>query len=75
MSDRHDIPWNELLGGNRIPYDPRPALARLRKDSSDAACAELWSIAKNLRTYARLLLELDESEAAELLAADPREGA
>jgi hypothetical protein len=167
MSGDHEIPWNDLLGGYRVPYDPRPALDRLRGGPSDAAWAELWNglhhqgavdsasytavpalvaiyqtkvapdwnahaligtielqrgadnnpdipswlateysaalreltqrayedlkktrdplvarsalavvaIAKNLRTYARLLLELDESEAAEVLAAHPREGA
>jgi hypothetical protein len=37
-----DSRWAELDGGYRLPYDPRPALARLR-DGDDAAWDELWN--------------------------------
>lgn len=38
-----DRRWGLLKGGYRIPYDPRPALSRLRSDGADAkAWADLW---------------------------------
>lgn len=38
-----DRRWGLLKGGYRVPYDPRPALSRLRSDGADAtAWAELW---------------------------------
>ena len=38
------LDWSGMLGGYRRPYDPRPAIARLRNDPTDAsAWAELWS--------------------------------
>jgi hypothetical protein len=41
----HDDPrWASLLGGYRLPFDPRPALLRLQTDGNDAkAWAELWA--------------------------------
>lgn len=35
--------WETMLGGYRVPYDPRPALARLRKGDSETAWPELWN--------------------------------
>jgi hypothetical protein len=36
--------WSEMLGGYRLPYDPRPTIAKLRENPLDpAAWAELWS--------------------------------
>ena len=36
--------WEELEGGYRLPYDPRPALRRLTRDSLDErAWKELWN--------------------------------
>ena len=43
MSVTEDDRWGTLLGGYRRPYDPRPALARLRTGDSDAAWKELWN--------------------------------
>lgn len=38
-----DRRWGLLKGRYRIPYDPRPALSRLRSDGADAkAWADLW---------------------------------
>lgn len=41
---RDDDPrWASMEGGYRLPYDPRPALARLRVDGSDrSAWDDLW---------------------------------
>ncbi len=41
--DWNDARWSELRGGYRLPYDPRPALARLPQPAEAAAAfAELW---------------------------------
>ena len=38
-----DPRWATLEGGHRIPYDPRPALARLELDAEDESVwSELW---------------------------------
>jgi hypothetical protein len=42
MSGEDDNRWRRLLGGYRVPYDPRPALAKLRSGDA-AAWAELWN--------------------------------
>jgi hypothetical protein len=39
MSDE-DIPWDELKGGYRVPYDPRPALAAV--EAGTGSWKELW---------------------------------
>jgi hypothetical protein len=42
--DISDPRWSEMLGGYRIPYDPRPALNALAKRIDDAdAWDALWS--------------------------------
>ena len=39
-----DPQWSRLLGGYRIPYDPRKALLALeRADEADSAWEELWT--------------------------------
>ena len=44
MFDMDDQRWGKLLGGYRIPYDPRPALAKLQSDANDAMVwEELWN--------------------------------
>jgi hypothetical protein len=35
--------WTGLLGGYRLPYDPRSALAKLECGEVDVALAELWN--------------------------------
>ena len=40
--DIEDKRWAGLLGGYRVPYDPRPALAKLAAGDAVAAWAELW---------------------------------
>jgi hypothetical protein len=35
--------WPYLLGGYRVPYDPRKALLALEQGETDAAWEELWS--------------------------------
>ena len=35
-----DIPWSELQGGYKLPYDPRPALAAL--EAGTGSWHELW---------------------------------
>jgi hypothetical protein len=43
MIQNNDPRWALLKGGYRVPYDPRPALDRLRTNGSDAtAWKELW---------------------------------
>ncbi|MBI3072160.1 MAG: hypothetical protein HYY84_08575 [Deltaproteobacteria bacterium] len=42
MLSLDDERWSHLEGGYRVPYDPRPALARLR-DGDGAAWDELWN--------------------------------
>jgi hypothetical protein len=37
-----DTRWTSLLGGHRIPYDPRAALAKLESAEPEAAWSELW---------------------------------
>ena len=35
--------WGELQGGYQVPYDPRPALAKLKRNVRDeSAWKELW---------------------------------
>jgi hypothetical protein len=42
--DLDDPQWPHLLGGHRVPYDPRKALLALEHGSrTDAAWKELWS--------------------------------
>jgi hypothetical protein len=41
MLDLDDPRWGELIGGYRVPYDPRPALASLESGDS-AAWKLLW---------------------------------
>jgi hypothetical protein len=41
MNSIDDIPWSQLRGGYRLPYDPRPALTNL-DTSPTAAWGELW---------------------------------
>ena len=44
MLNMDDQRWEKLLGGYRIPYDPRPALARLQSGTNDAMVwKELWN--------------------------------
>jgi hypothetical protein len=44
MLDIDDPHWEALLGGYRRPYDPRPALAKLRSGTNDAMVwEELWN--------------------------------
>ena len=39
-----DPQWSRLLGGYRVPYDPRKALLALeRADAADSAWEELWT--------------------------------
>ena len=38
-----DERWLGLLGGYRVPYDPRNALRRLETGDSEAAWKELWA--------------------------------
>jgi hypothetical protein len=39
-----EVDWSQMLGGYRRPYDPRPAVSRLRSDPADgSAWSELWS--------------------------------
>jgi hypothetical protein len=39
-----DPQWSRLLGGYRVPYDPRKALLALeRSDETDGAWKELWT--------------------------------
>lgn len=41
--DWNDARWSELRGGYRVPYDPRPALAKLEQAAdATAAFKELW---------------------------------
>ena len=41
--DWNDARWSELRGGYRVPYDPRPALAKLEQAAdAPAAFKELW---------------------------------
>ena len=42
MLDLNDPRWSDLKGGYRVPYDPRPALARLR-DEPDEVWDEFWN--------------------------------
>jgi len=42
MTGRGEERWYGLLSGYRLPYDPRPAIAKLNQDAVDAAWAELW---------------------------------
>jgi hypothetical protein len=43
MMDMDDPRWNGLLGGYRLPYDPRSALLSLERGQNvDAAWSELW---------------------------------
>src|SRR6188508_1592820 len=42
MLPLHDAHWAGLEGGYRLPYDPRPALARLRAGDHEA-WEELWT--------------------------------
>jgi hypothetical protein len=37
-----DVDWSGLLGGRRLPYDPRPALEAWRCGDKENAPAELW---------------------------------
>jgi hypothetical protein len=42
--DIDDPRWSRLLGGYRVPYDPRKALLALeRADETDGAWEELWT--------------------------------
>lgn len=41
--DFDDIGWAGLLGGYRVPYDPRNALRRLEGGDAEAAWQELWA--------------------------------
>ena len=41
MLNIDEIPWTELNGGYRVPYDPRSALTKLETNRSDA-WRELW---------------------------------
>lgn len=42
--DWNDARWSELRGGYRVPYDPRPALAKLEQAAdAPAAFDELWN--------------------------------
>jgi hypothetical protein len=41
MLNIDDIPWAQLTGGYRLPYDPRPALKKLETDPAEA-WDELW---------------------------------
>jgi hypothetical protein len=44
MLDMDDPRWEALLGGYRMPYDPRPALAKLQSGSDEAMVwKELWN--------------------------------
>lgn len=44
MIPEDDARWTSLRGGYRVPYDPRPALAKLRADGDDReAWRELWN--------------------------------
>lgn len=78
MIGTDDARWANLIGGYRVPYDPRPAIAKLDNGDRHAAWDELWNelhhqgdglaivaLAKNLRDHARILLELDDSEVEE----------
>jgi hypothetical protein len=39
-----DQRWEKLLGGYRIPYDPRPALTKLQSGTNDALVwREMWN--------------------------------
>ena len=43
MADLDDDRWRNMVGGYRVPIDPRPAFAKLRSDISDAATWKwLW---------------------------------
>jgi hypothetical protein len=41
--DLDDVGWIGLLGGYRVPYDPRNALRRLEGEAADSAWQELWT--------------------------------
>jgi hypothetical protein len=42
--DLDDPAWGRLLGGYRVPYDPRKALRALEQgDDTEGAWAELWN--------------------------------
>jgi hypothetical protein len=44
MISEHDPRWASLKGGYRVPYDPRPALQRLRAAPNDAKVwDDLWN--------------------------------
>jgi len=44
MISNNDPRWVSLTGGYRVPYDPRPALERLRADGRNPeAWSELWN--------------------------------
>ena len=44
MLDFEDNRWNDMQGGYRVAYDPRPALARLEEGRDiEAAWKELWN--------------------------------
>jgi len=44
MIPNNDPRWESIVGGYRTPYDPRPALARLKVNGRDAAAwDELWT--------------------------------
>jgi hypothetical protein len=44
MLNMGDQRWEELLGGYRVPYDPRPALANFQSGANDAMVwKELWN--------------------------------
>jgi hypothetical protein len=39
-----ELDWSQMTGGYRIPYDPRPTVAKLRLDPLDPqAWSELWN--------------------------------
>ncbi len=43
MIELDDARWTELKGGCRVPYDPRPAVAKLERGQDvEAAWDELW---------------------------------
>jgi hypothetical protein len=43
MTGSDESRWANLLGGYRVLYDPRPALAKLEGGDHDGAFAELWN--------------------------------
>jgi hypothetical protein len=44
MLNMDDQRWEKLLGGYRIPYDPRPALTKLQSGTNDALVwREMWN--------------------------------